>query len=414
MSADAPIRWTPRQVMRVGSFRLLLVVSFLDVCADAMWLVTLGWVAASAPNSFVTGLILAAAAIPQLAFVLIGGLHTDKYGAGTIARRTTPIRLALFLLWAGVAVVTLGPSRLVGVLVVSLLIGAVAGFHDSAMETYPTEFLVPKARGTAVTVERIVLRAAQAAGGFLGGLLLGSGGVSAPALGAAALLAVALFTLTVLRRRPTIVEEPEPDEEPVQLTVRAGVDFVVRHPVLSNTISVQGVVNLVTGGALIALLPIKAQRMGWGAQDYGSAFGAYGLGITVGTVISLTLTGLTTRARTLLGVAMSVVACLAVVIIGLADTPGVATAAVFLMGLALGPVGPMLTGYAREKTPTQLVGRVMAILGLVTAGLEPIGSLLAGVLAGVFTVDQAALGLGGVGAVACAVGALRLLPLRDY
>ncbi|WP_265442587.1 MFS transporter [Flexivirga meconopsidis] len=415
MSVDATSRWTPRQVVGVGPFRLLLGVTFLDVTADSMWYLMLGWVAASASNGLVTGVILAAAAIPQVAFILVGGLHTDKYGAGTIVRRTTPIRLALFLLWSVIAIVALDVTRFVAIIAVSLLVGAVAGFHDSAMSTYPTEYLVPAARGTAVSVERVAMRAAQAAGGFLGGLLLGGGGVSAPTVGAAACLLIVALLLSRLRHHARIPDAPMPEgEEAPELTIRAGFDFVRRHPVLSATIPAQGVVNLVNGGALMALLPIKAHRMGWGAGDYGAAIGSAGLGITLGTVLSLTLTRLSTRARTLLGISLTIITCLAVSTIGIADSRAAAATTAFVIGLAVGPVGPLLTGYAREQTPAALVGRVMSILGLVTVGIEPLGSLLTGGLVAAIDVDPAAMALGLAGAAICAISLVRLLPRRKF
>lgn len=392
-------RWTAGEVLGVGRFRAFLTVYVLDVAADAMWLVTVGWVAAGAPNSIYTGVVLAAGSIPHVFFLFRGGLRADRIGSGALLRRTMPVRLALLLLWAAIATSTVGTWRLLAVLAVTFAIGAVAGYHDPAMLKYPTELLPREGRASALKVERLSTRFAQAAGAFAGGWLLGTGGVSAASLVGAGLLVTTVVILARLARQPgkTTVATAAEDS-----SIGQGLGYVRRHRILRWTITSQGIVNLISAAAIMAILPLKARHAGWDASAYGGSFGAYGIGITLGTAGTLRLTRLSTRAGLLIGLGGAVISSGAVVAIGFANTQMLTSISALIMGLSIGPVGPMLGGFTREEVPDTLIGRVMSVVSAVTGGIEPIGALIVGGVAAIVTIDQTAQILGGLSTAACA------------
>ncbi|NNG38446.1 MFS transporter [Flexivirga sp. ID2601S] len=398
MNTERATRWSASQVLAVPNFRAFLTVYVLDVAADALWLVTLGWVASGAHSSVYTGLVLAAGSIPHVLFLFHGGLSADRVGAGKVLRRTMPLRMALFLLWAAVATSVIGAWRLVVVLAVTFAIGAVAGYHDPALQKYPTEFLPRSGRGTAIKIERVSSRFAQAAGAFAGGWLLGHGGVSAASLAAGAALLVTLAILGRLARTPEkeIVVADADDS-----SVREGLDYVKKHPILRWTITTQGVVNLISAAAVMAILPLKARHAGWDAGAYGGSFGAYGIGITLGTAMTLRLTNISTRGGLLIGVGGATLSSAAVIGIGLATSQALTIGCAFVMGLTIGPVAPMLSGFAREDVPESLTGRVFSVISVATGGIEPVGSLITGLVAAALGINHTAEVLGAIATAAC-------------
>ncbi len=71
------------------------------------------------------------------------------------------------------------------------------------------------------------------------------------------------------------------------------------------------------------------------------------------------------------------------ILIGLTNSFAITVALMFAMGLAGGFFVNMNQGLIQTNTPTELMGRVMALYSLAAAGLMPLGALLLGVVASV-------------------------------
>uniref|UniRef100_UPI002583AAD6 MFS transporter n=1 Tax=Arthrobacter sp. TaxID=1667 RepID=UPI002583AAD6 len=277
---------TPRQVFRFRVVRWFLAAYALDVTADALWLVQLGWVAARASSPLWAGLILSVGAVPAALFTLLGGKVTDDHGSRRVATLTMAARVGVFLVWAGFAATS--TAGIVFVVFVAALIGAIGGFHDSSLGVVQTELIPRSGRAAAVAIERVVGRFAQAVGAGGSGWLIGAFGLRVTALIGAAGLLLAALIIGYLARLPGVPDDASEDEEDEESgSIRAGLRYVWRHQVLRRTVIAQGVVNLVTAAPITAILPMKIHALHWSSTRYGLLFATYGVAIGVTTGLTL-------------------------------------------------------------------------------------------------------------------------------
>ena len=410
------------EVVRHRRYRWFLAALLLDQVCEALWLVTLGWVASQASSPLWAGTILFAGTVPAVLLMLAGGLWVDRHGTARMAIVTLTLRASVMAVW--VALVVTGVSAVGVIVLVAAVVGLIGGVHEPALFTYPTA-LLPSNRGqaAAVTMERATQRFTQMIGGAFGGFLLARSGAGAPAaIGAVCVLAalgviVALHIRLSQQRPPDSGSYPSADEgESRGHQIRGGVQFVRSHPVLRYTMWVQCAASVAASAVLLAALPLRSQAEGWTPEQYGHAFAAYGAGVAIATLASFPLQRRTAHQRVLIAAAMAVATGLAVVLVGLAPTPTAQAGAAGLVGLALGPAGPFLSGYTRsvaqaaeEQTGIPVTGRVGSVMLLMTDGAEPLGFLAVAGLASLFpvSVPTVALGLG-----TAAVAAWCLVRLR--
>lgn len=414
MSAPSRDHLTPREVLGRRHVPTFFSALFLDELATALWVFTVGWVASHAASPLATGLVLLAAGVPYAVFLVVGGSWADRFGSAAVAKWTLVARLIVLLSWWGLAMAGRGGQP--ELIVTAGLLGAISGLHQPAMLAYPTRLVPANGQGSSMVMERTIARLAQAAGGFVGGWATNHWGRGAPAMIGAVGLAVALVAVLSVWRaghRSLISEslETEP-EEPLGTLALEGVRWIAQHSLLRRTVAVQAAISALVASLLLVLLPLQARAEGWGARDYGIAFGAFGTGMLVGSLSALVLaegkTGLSPRVAICLAGAGSV----SVAVLGVTSSAAAAATCSFIAGLALGPVGPTLSGVLRSSTASGnalATGRVMAVLLLVTDAAEPFVLLGSSVLVGLVSVRGSALivGVSSVGVCLWALVGLR-------
>jgi MFS family permease len=140
------------------------------------------------------------------------------------------------------------------------------------------------------------------------------------------------------------------------------------------------VLNLAALGAIEVGLPaIAYQRLGEGAVALGSAFAAWGIGSTVGSILAGTRP---VPAR----FGWFMLATVALIGVGLAAA-GLAPSlpVLILVMVALGVVEGLATTYLiswmQQRTDPGMQGRVMSLAMLASVGLEPVALAVAGAVA---------------------------------
>jgi hypothetical protein len=249
--------------------------------------------------------------------------------------------------------------------------------------------------------QRITVRLVQTVGPALGGVIAGWLSIGAVVVVAAVIGLVPLAGFAMLRktRRPPSDGQPRHADTGWR-SLLSGFRWIANDPAIRQTVPVQGVINLTTASILMAALPLQARVSGWGADVYGFATAAFGAGMLAGTVIAFSIRARAPRQRVAIAVVCAVIASVFVATTGSAPTSALAIASSGLMGLALGPVGSILTGWTMATTAAadpSMYGRVFAVLLLVTTAAEPIGYLVFSALATVTSVAVAALIFGAVG-----------------
>lgn len=187
-----------------------------------------------------------------------------------------------------------------------------------------------------------------------------------------------------------------------------------RDPAVRRTVPLQGVLNLTTASIIMAALPRLARIHGWGPEVFGVASGAFGGGLLAGSLAAFAIRSALPRRRAAVAVGCGAVSSVFVGLTGLMQDPITVVVAAGLMGLFLGPVGAILTGWtmaAAAASEPRMFGRVYAVLLLVTTAAEPLGYLIFTGLATATSVAVAAVSFGTVGLVVALI-ALSARPVR--
>jgi MFS family permease len=379
-----------------------LPAATLDGLVEALWLFTLGWEASRA--GWAAGFVLAAGALPSLIFILWGGHLADQLGAHRVALWTMLARVVVMAAWAGVVMWDASPAYMAAA--TAAAVGAIAGIHDPAVSAMPV-LLVPEAGIEASqNAQRLLIRLVQGAGPILGGALAAIAGTGSVVIVATAIGIIPLAGFATLRRKLPTPDIDVHADESGWTTALAGLAWVRKQPGFRFTVPLQGVVGLTTAAIVMASLPRQARIYGWGPGIYGLATGVFGVGLLLGGALAFRVRDRWPHRKGLVAVMCAGASSAFVAGTGLAQSPVQAVLGAGLMGLALGPVGSILTGWTVRSAAAAdpaLVGRVWSVLLLVTTAAEPLGFLVFSGLAAAGGVPTAALVFGAAGVIMSAI-----------
>ena len=149
-----------------------------------------------------------------------------------------------------------------------------------------------------------------------------------------------------------------------------------------------------SGGQPLISLRLLEVSPGNAAGITGIAFAAAGIASAIAGVSYSRLAASTGYRR--LAAAASVLAAASMVLLGLAPTVILVIVATFLTGLCIGAALPAITAMLGLETPPEVQGRVFGLSASATALGFGLGPLLAGTIAGVFSISVGLLTMGGV------------------
>nr|WP_279671924.1 MFS transporter [Flexivirga meconopsidis] len=347
-------------------------------------MVTLGWVAGTNASPFVYGVIMTLGTLPALGLFLFGGIASDRFGAGKVLIATSLARLLIATGWLAFAVQP-APSQtatLLVVTVIGVLADATMGYHDPARESYITVLSGSQRLVAAANdAERLVVRVGQTAGSVTAGFLLGAADdqrwVTAACWAGGCLATFGIFT-----RVRRLAPEPPPMQAESRPSLREGLAVLKGEHTLIRTYPLQSVASMAGGGAITVGGVLLVQRNGWPASTYGFAMAGYLGGLFVGARLGVWIRERGTRAPIAVAVLGSAVAACLQIVAALVPFAWVFVVCCAMSGVSTGPMGPLLTGYAklrakiRQETGGDVVaGRLLAPLyfGL---NLEPAGYLV--------------------------------------
>lgn len=394
-----PQTLTLRETVRTAPRWAALYVpsSALDDLVETLWLFTLGWEASRAGAA--AGLVLAAGAVPAVAFVLWGGSLSDRIGAHRVAIWTMAARIAVMAGWAAVVISDTAPAYVAAA--AAFAVGAIAGIHDPAVSAVPQLLVPPAGLEASTNAQRITARLMQTIGPALGGLIAGLMGMGTVVVMAAVVGLLPLVGFAFLRasgRRPD--SDSAGPSDTGWRSLLSGFRWVGQDAAIRHTMPLQGVINLTTASILMAALPRQARDLAWGPEVYGYATAAFGGGMLLGTLLAFVIRSNAPRHRVAIAVGCAGISSIFVAVTGAVGSPVLVVIAAGLMGAAVGPVGSILTGWtmaAVASADPSMYGRVFAVLLLVTTAAEPLGYLVFSGLASLTSVAVAAIIFGAVG-----------------
>ena len=160
--------------------------------------------------------------------------------------------------------------------------------------------------------------------------------------------------------------------------VRAGIAFVRREPVLWRVVALVSVLNLVEAPVWGIMLPVFAEDAYGEASALGLLFGSLGAGSVVGAVAYGTFGHRVPRWP----IFVTGFLVVGLPMFGLAAAPPlwVGMALMGIIGLASGPINPIIMTVAQERVPAAMRGRVFGALQALAYMAIPLGLLAGGVL----------------------------------
>lgn len=163
--------------------------------------------------------------------------------------------------------------------------------------------------------------------------------------------------------------------------VTEGVRYILRTPVLAAIISVVVCTNFLDDALTPVVLPVYSRELLGGERAVGLLLAANGIGAVVGSFAYAPASRrlLANRWATFVG-------CFALICaarLAMVAEPGlwIMLAVSFAIGLASGPVNPLVTGVVERSTPPDMLGRVWGAVMAMAFAAAPVGIFATGWLA---------------------------------
>jgi predicted MFS family arabinose efflux permease len=393
------------RVLRHRDFRYLWFAQSASVIGDCIVIVALAlFVIELTGNATDLGLVFAAASLPLVAFLLIGGVWADRLPRHRVMVVTDLVRFALHALLA--VLIFSGAVKIWELIVIEALFGTAEAFFRPAAngllpQTVP-EQEIQQANGLSTLSNNI----GEFAGPALAtGLVLGFGAGWAFALDAATFLLSAALLMRVRPRRRAVTEATGETAQRVSVwaEMREGFAEVRSRSWVWATLAAF-CVALFTGLApWFVLGPVVARAQYGDIGIYGLVSAALGLGTIAGSLL-----GIGWRPRFPIRAAMLAILLwpAAAILYAAGITLYVVVPAVVIGGggIALFDVW-WLTALA-ERIPPDKLSRVSSYDWMVSLALLPLGYVLAGPLAHALGAVEVLLGGSALAGVALALGLL--------
>jgi hypothetical protein len=387
--------------LRDRDFRLLWAGACASLLGDGAFLVALAWQVyemSGGPSGM--ALVGIAMTVPTIAFLLVGGVASDRLERRWLLVGADLLRACALALLTGLTIG--GQLELWHVVVLAGLYGTGSAFHAPAFDALVPELLTGERLAQANALDQLMRPLALRLGGpAVGGVVVGIGGA-----GAVFLLDCATFLAaagTVLLMAPGDPARPRASGGTMLSDLREGWRFVRGHAWLWATFASAAIAYLLFMGPVEVLLPyVVKESLGGSAFDLGLVFAAGGLASMLCAVV-MGRFGLPRRAMTFMLVSWTV-ATLAVVGYGAANAIWQLMIASALFN-ALETAGTIVWATTKQQhVPSALLGRVSSLDWLISVGLLPLSFALTGPVSEAIGARATLVGAGLLGAIVTFAG----------
>jgi MFS family permease len=402
--------------LRHRDFRLLWTGLAVSLVGSGLWLVALAWqVIELGGGPAQLSLVSALYGVGVLTFVLVGGVVADRLPQRLVMLASDLVRAAALLILGALSLT--GTLELWHLAVGSLLIGAGEAFFVPSYTALlprllPEDELLP-ANGLEGTLRPL---AQQGAGPAVGGVAVAALSPGVAILTGGLTYVISAGCLLAMNVRPAKGSGPSasaPDSEgaaSVFADLHESFRYVRETSWLWASILFALALVLLIMGPLEVLLPFAVRdNLGGGADDYGLALAAFGVGGAVGA-LAISSGRLPRRYLTVM-LLMWGLGALPFAAVGLANSLWVVCALLFTVGAAFS-AGLVIWGtLLQRRVPDGLRGRVSSLDFFVSLALMPVSMAIAGPAGTAFGLEVVFL-VSGVAPVFLAVAAI-LIPRLD-
>jgi MFS family permease len=381
---------TTSRILKNYNFRLLWIGQGTSLLGDQFFMIALPWLVLKLTgSSLALGTVLAMIGVPRAVFMLVGGAATDRFSPRLIMLLSDILRLLLTALLV-VMLLTSG-VQLWMLYVLSLLFGVISGFFIPASGAMLPLLVRPEE----LAVSNSIYQGTAMLSGFLGPVLAGglitlfarpdTAAGTVELTGIAAALAFDAFTflvsvLTLFLMHWEEIEKPRASSPANMLaSIQEGVGYLWADGLLRTLFILMVAANFLFVGPVIVGIPMIADlRLAGSAAAYGTIMGAYGGGNLVGILLSSRMIQLLNRRMGTFMVAVILSFAVGLALLGVVSSTALAFIIMLVMGAGNGVLSIALITFLQQKTPKEMLGRVMSLVMLASVGLQPISQALTG------------------------------------
>ena len=392
--------------LRHRDFRLLWAGMTISLLGDGVFLVAIAWEAYvlwNAPAAL--SIVGIGMTVPMIAFLLPGGVVTDRLDRRFVMLAADAVRAAAVALLAALALA--GSLRFWELVAVVAVYSVGSAFFTPAFDAIVPELLPARDLAAANSLDQFVRPIAlRLAGPAVGGWLVAT---SAGAAFAFDFVTFAVSGFAVLAMQPPA--RPRHEAEPALAALVAGLRFVRRRVWLWGTLASAALAYLAFLGPTEVLLPYVVKNdLHGSARALGLVFAAGGVG-AVGAALAMGQRGHPRRDVTFI-YAVWTLATLAVAGYGLATSAWQLGLACLLFN-ALEAAGTIVWATLKQRhVPASMLGRVSSLDWLISIGLLPLSFALTAPVAAAVGARATLVGAAAIGG-AITLGALFLPGMRD-
>ena len=387
--------------LREREFRLLFIGRGTAVLGNAIAPVALAFAVLDITGSKTDlGLVLAARSLPQVVFLLIGGIWADRLPRHHVMVASDLISGASQA--AVAALLILGEAQIWHLAVFGVINGTATAFFFPASQGIVPQTVPPALLQQANALLRLVLNSSFIGGAALGGVLVAAfGSGTAIAIDAATFLVGAIFVGAM-----RIPETLRLESSNFLTDLAVGWQGFRSRTWLWVIVLQFSLVNAVQAGSMAVLGPVVAKEELGGARDWGLIAAAVPIGMVAGALV-----GLRFRPQRMLLTATLAILLMPVVLIAIGfplALPLIMVAA-FVAGFGIETFGVLWDTTMQQQIPGEMLSRVYSYDMLGSIALIPVSFALVGPIAELVGVRAT---LWGAAAVAVAA-TLPVLLVRD-
>jgi MFS family permease len=359
-----------------AQFIFLLAANYLSWFGNAVTIVAVPLLVLSKTGSpFQTGIAGLANTLPMIFAGVVGGVLVDRLGV-----RRVSVVSDLLAAVATIAVPVLQDSLSMVMLCVLVFVRALADTPAATGKLSQLGLLSDAARvrpETANTLYQAAPRLALVLGTPVGALLVSVIGAAQTLYVDAGSFLIAALLVFVGVSAP-VGKLHAPDKPSFARQLAEGFAFVRATRVIGAIIAVVVVTNFIDDSFTPVLLPVYARNFIGDQRVVGWLLAAAGVGAVIGTFLYAPASRRVLRNRR-----ATFIGCFAVVAMlraAMATLPGwqVMALVAFGIGLASGPLNPIVFTVMQERVPESLRGRVVGLTNTLAFSAAPLGILAAG------------------------------------
>lgn len=373
------------RALSIRDFRLLWLGGSISMLGSQFSLIALPWLVLQLTGDpLALGIVLALAGLPRALFILVGGAITDRF---------SPRNILLICDWINVAMsgmvailVFTGLMQVWMLYIFSLITGLLAGFVIPAANII-VPALVPEED---LQAGNSIFMGSQQLVGFVGPALAGIiiGAYAQSTLGIvvafafdAVTFAVSAIALWMMRGGRTQRASTSSTGETIWRSIRAAAVYLFNHDGLKFMFTIMAAVNfLFTGPLLVGIPVLAAQRLPEGAAAFGLLMSASAGGNLAGYILAGMLPKPSGRSLSILIVALLAGFGAVLASFGWVTLTWVDFVLLLLLGIGNGYIGLVMFTWMQQRTPREMLGRVMSMIMFASMGLMPLSQALSGAI----------------------------------